>query len=392
MIMETFLLVIYGLIFGLSSVIPGVSGGTMMISFGCHDLVTDILEWDTSAFKAKLPRLIPFVIGAALGAFTYAVVLGTLFETYGTACLLFFAGFIAGSIPLAFRAATENRKRITAGNIILFLIALGISLVVGAGNSYISPDFSLTKTPSKTNPNIVVVKLTNHTTSDIGNWYITFPEGKVSDVAGAVMFRSESLPESVMRSIRNTPARPANAFSAAKSADYNGEIKPGESVTFTYSSRQSDRLEIEAHLAYRLDFVLFFKILLGTFVAAAAAITPGISASFIMMLFGIYATLVSSMRSLDILLLLPAAAGIVFGIMIGAKAIRALLRDHYAPTYSVILGLFLGSIYIVFPKELHFGLEFIVGVGAAVFGAALSMTLGAEKKSNEELKKPSENL
>ena len=35
--------IVYGIVFGVANIIPGVSGGTMMVVFGVYDKVVDVL-------------------------------------------------------------------------------------------------------------------------------------------------------------------------------------------------------------------------------------------------------------------------------------------------------------------------------------------------------------
>lgn len=43
--------IVYGIVFGVANVIPGVSGGTMMVVFGVYDKVVDVLTLKLSAIK-----------------------------------------------------------------------------------------------------------------------------------------------------------------------------------------------------------------------------------------------------------------------------------------------------------------------------------------------------
>ena len=42
--MQNLLAVLYGLVFGVANIIPGVSGGTMLVVFGCYDKVCGALS------------------------------------------------------------------------------------------------------------------------------------------------------------------------------------------------------------------------------------------------------------------------------------------------------------------------------------------------------------
>jgi hypothetical protein len=275
----------------------------------------------------------------------------------------------------------------------LFVIAAGATIIIGMMNQSVTPDYTLTQSLSPSDPSVTVVTLTNRTTSDISGWRITFPEGAVTAVGNAKLVREESLPETVMGwfnpgNQNSSENRHSNAFVS----DDGEAIKPGSSVIFTYKSRMADRMKIEAQVTYAMSFALFFRLMFGVFAAAFAVIIPGISGSHVMMLSGIYATVMSAVQRADLLVLLPAVIGAALGLYAGASAIKRLIERYETTTYSIILGLYIGSIYIVFPKELSVGAELFVGIGLGIFGAALAVTLGAEKKAAWELKDTGKNL
>jgi len=91
------------------------------------------------------------------------------------------------------------------------------------------------------------------------------------------------------------------------------------------------------------------KSLLGGIVAASCMIIPGISGSFVMLLMGMYGTIISAVANLDFLVLIPFGVGAVLGLLFCAKLIKWLLAKFAMPTYSAILGFVFGSILCIFP-------------------------------------------
>jgi len=83
--------------------------------------------------------------------------------------------------------------------------------------------------------------------------------------------------------------------------------------------------------------------------ASAAMILPGISGSFIFLVLGVYHTVIYSVSILDVKVLLPVAIGIVIGIVLMSKIIHYFLTHHHTATFALIIGLVIGSIYVVFP-------------------------------------------
>lgn len=72
--------VLYGVVFGVANIIPGVSGGTMMVVFGIYDKLVDVLSFKLSKLKKNILFLICFGIGAAGGIVGFSFVITWLFD------------------------------------------------------------------------------------------------------------------------------------------------------------------------------------------------------------------------------------------------------------------------------------------------------------------------
>ena len=108
--MKNLLGILHGIVFGVANVIPGVSGGTMLVAFGCYDKVCGALALDFKEIKRNIRYLIFFGIGAALGIVGFSNIITLLFEKFPTETYMFFIGLILGSIPLIIRNATVKEK------------------------------------------------------------------------------------------------------------------------------------------------------------------------------------------------------------------------------------------------------------------------------------------
>ncbi|PLV57558.1 DUF368 domain-containing protein [Thermotoga sp. SG1] len=95
-----------------------------------------------------------------------------------------------------------------------------------------------------------------------------------------------------------------------------------------------------------------FVLLVAGFVAAAAMVVPGISGSLILLMFGVYDSILSMVSHLLIDKLLVFGSGVVLGIFVSIKVMGFLLRRFREETYGVIGGMILASLYRVFPKEI----------------------------------------
>ncbi|TXS95392.1 DUF368 domain-containing protein [Parahaliea maris] len=95
------------------------------------------------------------------------------------------------------------------------------------------------------------------------------------------------------------------------------------------------------------------------FLAICAMILPGISGSFILVLLGMYAVVLTALKSLDLGFILVFAAGAACGLMCFSRLLHWLLHHYHAATLALLTGFLFGSLAIVWPwKE---ALGWVVG-------------------------------
>jgi putative membrane protein len=91
--------------------------------------------------------------------------------------------------------------------------------------------------------------------------------------------------------------------------------------------------------------------------AAGSMILPGVSGSYILLLFGLYATVIGAIPLLGsepaeaLSVLVPVGVGVVLGIALLANLLRYFLAKHSEPTHGVLLGLVLGSVVGLWPFQ-----------------------------------------
>ncbi len=120
------------------------------------------------------------------------------------------------------------------------------------------------------------------------------------------------------------------------------------------------------------------KLFIGLACATIAMIIPGISGSFLMLVVGIYSTVIAAISDMNIPLLVPAVIGGVVGLLGGAKLVRFLMARVPAQTYGAILGLVLGSILVIFPGFGGFS-TVATSLLAATVGFVVSFFAGRER-------------
>ena len=114
-------------------------------------------------------------------------------------------------------------------------------------------------------------------------------------------------------------------------------------------------------------------LVLAGFVVAVALILPGISASYILLMLGMYDLTLAAAKNLDLPYLIPLATGVVTGIFLTAGILEREMKRHPQFTYMLIIGFMLGSLVQVFPglpsgtEVLPCVLTFIAGFSAVLW-------------------------
>ena len=121
-------LILQGMAVGIANIIPGVSGGTMMVAMGLYDKLIHAITHLKSELKSALKLLVPIFAGAGIAV----VVLSRLFEyflaNHPIPTNFAFCGLIAGSLPFIFKKV--EGKKITVGKIIPFIIFFAVVILM----------------------------------------------------------------------------------------------------------------------------------------------------------------------------------------------------------------------------------------------------------------------
>lgn len=118
--MKFFKDILKGILIGVANAIPGVSGGTMMVSMGIYD---DIIYCITHLFKQlkkSIKILLPYVIGMAIGIVGLAFAIEFLLEHFEFQTKMAFIGLILGGVPMLFGKVKEKKKGF--GHALVFLV------------------------------------------------------------------------------------------------------------------------------------------------------------------------------------------------------------------------------------------------------------------------------
>ena len=125
--MEYILLILKGMIIGVANIIPGVSGGTLMITLGIYEEIIDTISHFLKNFKKNLKFIIPLGIGMVLAILILSKLIKLCLENYPFPTSLFFAGLVLGGIPLIWRKTSAAKKNYS--NWIVFVITFAIIVI-----------------------------------------------------------------------------------------------------------------------------------------------------------------------------------------------------------------------------------------------------------------------
>lgn len=102
--------VLQGALIGLGAVLPGISGGVLCVIFGIYKTIMELLAEPFRNFKTHVPKLLPVILGGAIGFLGIANLLSFLLERYPAPSVCLFIGLIGGMLPSLFREAGEQGR------------------------------------------------------------------------------------------------------------------------------------------------------------------------------------------------------------------------------------------------------------------------------------------
>lgn len=135
-----------GMVIGIANVIPGVSGGTLMVSMGIYDKLILVLTHFIKRMKEAIALLVPIAIGMLLSIAIFAKIFSEiLFPKFPLQTNLFFIGLIIGGIPVIYKKVKGNSIRLPQiiAFVLLFAIVVGFSLLGEGGSSSADVTFSV---------------------------------------------------------------------------------------------------------------------------------------------------------------------------------------------------------------------------------------------------------
>ncbi len=117
--MKTVKDILKGMVIGIANIIPGVSGGTMMVAMGIYDKLIHCITHIFKEFKKSVLFLLPIAIGMGIAVIGGSLGIEALFENFPVQTNLLFIGLIVGGLPAIWK--NVKGKSIRFGHILAFI-------------------------------------------------------------------------------------------------------------------------------------------------------------------------------------------------------------------------------------------------------------------------------
>lgn len=148
-----------------------------------------------------------------------------------------------------------------------------------------------------------------------------------------------------------------------------------------------------------LNIGLCMYIILAGMLAVSAMVLPGISGSTILLIFGLYMPVISSIKEILTLnfsvlpIILLFVLGIILGVLLTIKGVKYSLEKHRSITIYTVIGLMIGSLYAIVmgPTTLDTPLKMLnfstFNIWAFIFGIIIVVALEFTKRLLNKPKK-----
>lgn len=122
--------ILRGMVIGLANIIPGVSGGTMMVSMGIYDTLIHCITHLFKEFKKSVLTLLPYAVGMVVAIVGLSFVFEFLFDNYPLPTNTAFIGLILGGLPVIFKKVKDSKQKAGSVGGVLFLLFFALIIVL----------------------------------------------------------------------------------------------------------------------------------------------------------------------------------------------------------------------------------------------------------------------
>lgn len=400
-IFDWIIAILKGTLVGLAIVIPGVSGGSMLLTIGIYGDAVSITSKNKQIRNAAIIKLIPYAIGIVLGVVVLSFVITWFLANYELYTILVFCGLILGSLPMLIKEIRGqiHVKRVAPSYFVLSAAMIVLMVALPLLNNRITEDFE---------------RLSNTDQIQLNDRIVLYPNGSAPETdvitikkadASAQILKVKSGDSGLAGMRADVEDGVILEYDALDDVNWNDEP-----VYLQWNEDGSMTINGEVYSVYRAFDTLnngFSSVLLALalgFIAAGTMIIPGISGSMVLLVLGYYNSVMTHLKGAivcaltlnfaalprHLLVLIPFAIGIVAGLLIVSKVVKWLLDEHPTPTYYAIIGLMLSSPFAIFMKSSLVNETFlasmhwytvVIGLVCLLFGffAAVQLSKGDNK-------------
>ena len=121
-----------GMLIGVANIIPGVSGGTMMVSMGVYDTLIHSITHLFKEFWKSVKALLPYAVGMLVGILVFASLISWGLENYELPTNTLFIGLILGGLSPLIKKI--DRKKINAAAVVASILLFALIIWLGLQN------------------------------------------------------------------------------------------------------------------------------------------------------------------------------------------------------------------------------------------------------------------
>lgn len=133
-----------GMLVGIGAIVPGLSGGVLMVIFGIYEPLIKFLANLKHKFIQNILFFLPIGIGGVIGVVAFSAVIDYAFSHFAAQFIWLFIGFIAGTLPSLWKTAGKEGRKAYHW-IILAIFAVGTFFFMrwmeNIGNVTMTPSF-----------------------------------------------------------------------------------------------------------------------------------------------------------------------------------------------------------------------------------------------------------
>lgn len=343
------LAVLQGTLVGLAVVIPGVSGGSMLLTIGVYEDAVSITSKDKTIRRRAIVKLIPYALGIVLGVAALSFVITWLLEKFEFLTILLFCGLILGSLPMLFREI--KGKKVRFGYFVVALLMAAIMILLPVLNNTTHERYDAVTDTVRVGDRILLSEEATDT-----------PEGTLYEVK-----RAKDDAYIQLRNVDNDK----DYFTIDGETTFALATFDNGTVTLTDANAGPAHVFYAYRTIDRLNNGIWTVLLCAAlgFIAAGTMIVPGISGSMVLLVLGYYNSVMTHLKNFisavltlqfgdavpHLLVLIPFGIGVLAGLFVVSKLIKWLLDRHPTPTYYGIIALMVTSPYAIFMKATCWG-------------------------------------